>query len=124
VFRDVLNHGERSIRASEAAHCAGLQGQFWQMHETLFQRQEELTRNPSAEMVPLLQRLGATLNGLDQAQFSTCLTERQTAGGIRAADAEQRRRGIASQPIFEIGTQRLSGFQTLDQISAAIETFR
>ncbi|NJM41142.1 MAG: thioredoxin domain-containing protein [Anaerolineae bacterium] len=28
VFRDVLNHGERSERASEAAACAGRQGKF------------------------------------------------------------------------------------------------
>jgi protein-disulfide isomerase len=124
VFRDVLNHGERSIRTAEAAQCAGLQGQFWQMHELLFARQDEAARTPSAEMMPLMQRWGAELPGLDAPAYNTCLSERRMLGGIQAADAEQRRRGITSQPIFEIGTRRLFGLQTLDQISALVDGTR
>ncbi len=124
VFRDVLNHGERSIRTSEAAQCAGQQGQFWQMHEVLFARQETPERTAPAGLAPLLQRWAAELPGLDTAAFNSCLTERKTQQAIQAADAAQRRQGITSQPIFEIGDRRLIGLQSLAQISDAVDAVR
>ncbi len=121
VFRDVLNHGERSIRTSEAAQCAGQQGQFWQMHEVLFARQETTERTAADALVPLLQGWGTELPGIDTAAFNSCLAGRTTQQAIQAADAVQRRVGITSQPIFEIGGRRLLGLQSLAQISAAVD---
>ena len=124
VFRAVLNHGERSVRASEAAACAGLQGQFWQMHNILFQRQPEIPRGGDA-LVAGLQQFAASLPGLDHAAFATCLTERTTLEHVQATDAEQRQRGIRSQPTFEIsgpgGTQRLVGLPSVAALSAALD---
>lgn len=125
VFRAVLNHGERSVRASEAAACAGLQGQFWQMHNILFQRQPEIPRGGGDALVAGLQQLATSLPGLDQAVFATCLTERTTLEHVQATDAEQRQRGIRSQPTFEIsgpgGTQRLVGLPSVAALSAALD---
>ena len=124
IFRDVLNHGERSVRTAEAAQCAGRQGQFWQMHELLFARQDVTERTSPADLPPLLQRWAGELPGLDTAAFNTCLSGRQTLQAIQAADAAQRRNGITSQPIFEIGGRRLFGLQSLEQISAAVDAVR
>ena len=125
VFRAVLNHQERSIRTSEAAACAGLQGQFWQMHELLFQRQGEVPRGGGDALVAGMQQFGATLPGLDQAAFATCLNERTTLQHVQATDAEQRQRGIVRQPIFDIsgpgGTQRLVGLPSVEALSAALD---
>ncbi len=121
VFRDVLNHGERSERASEAAASAGRQGQFWPMHALLFAEQPTVTDTPNAQLVPLMQRYAATLPTLDQAAFARSLAERATFAAIKAADAEQRKRGITSQPIFEIGQQRLLGLQSFEAMQKAIE---
>ena len=112
VFRAVLNHGERSIRTSEAARLRRLavdssgsctscsssaSGKFRAVVATNSWR--ECSSSPS------------TLPGLDQAAFATCLTERTTLQHVQATDAEQRTRGIVRQPIFEIsgpgGSQRL-----------------
>ena len=124
VFRDVLNHGERSVRTAEAAQCAGQQGQFWQMHEVLFARQDQTERTAPADLVPLLQRWARELPGLNAATFNACLTGRSTLQAIQAADTAQRRNGITSQPIFEIGGRRLFGLQSLEQISAAVDAVR
>ena len=128
VFRAVLNHGERSVRTSEAAACAGLQGQFWQMHELLFQRQRDVPRGGGDALVAGMQQFAATLPGLDQAAFATCLTERTTLQHVQATDAEQRQRGIVRQPIFEIsgpgGTQRLVGLPSVEALSAALDKAR
>jgi len=121
VFRDVLNHGERSERASEAAASAGRQGQFWTMHALLFEEQPTVEQTQTAQLVPLLRRYAATLPDLDQAAFARSMDERATLAAIKAADAEQRKRGITSQPIFEIGTRRLLGLQSLEAIGRAIE---
>lgn len=121
VFRDVLNHGERSERASETAACAGRQGRFWPMHKVLFENQDAVWGTSNAGLVDLMLGFAAQLEGLDQAAFDQCLNDRATLPALQAADAEQRARGIASQPIFEIGAQRLVGLQSFDALAAVIE---
>jgi protein-disulfide isomerase len=109
VFRDVLNHGERSVRAHEAASCAGRQEQFWGMHEILFRDQPETWATDDAGLVALMKKKAASLPGLNPVEFAACVDQRQALSLIQATDAEQRKRGINTQPIFEIGTQRLIG---------------
>jgi protein-disulfide isomerase len=121
VFRDVLNHGEYSVRASEAAACAGNQGYFWQMHEILFGNQEIVSSTPREQLQERMRLFGDQIEGLDGDSFSQCLQERSTLERLQAADSEQRSRGILSQPIFEINDQRLVGFQSFESIAAVIE---
>jgi protein-disulfide isomerase len=121
VFRDVLNHGELSLRTSEAAACAGRQGYFWHMHELLFAQQDVVYGTGEGQLVELMTTFAVGLEGLDQAAFGACVAERQTLDALRAADAEQRGRGIVFQPVFEIGERRLAGFQSFEAMSATIE---
>ncbi len=109
VFRDVLNHGERSVRTHEAASCAGRQNQFWGMHEILFRDQSETWATDDAGLVVLMKKKAASLTGINQAEFAACVDQRQALTRIQATDAEQRKRGINTQPIFEIGAQRYYG---------------
>ena len=121
VFRDVLSLSERSERTSEAAVSAGLQGQFWPMHELLFAEQGQVERVSGGALLQLMLDFGAKLPGLDQAAFAQSMNGRATLAAIKAADAEQRKRGITSQPIFEIGEQRLFGLQSFEGLQRAIE---
>jgi protein-disulfide isomerase len=109
VFRDALNHGERSLRTHEAAACAGRQQQFWSMHEVLFRDQSETWATDNAGLLALMKAKAATIPALNQAEFAACVDQRQTLAQIQATDAEQRKRGINTQPVFEIGTQRWIG---------------
>ena len=118
VFRAVLNHGELSDRASEAAACAGRQGQFWPMYALLFERQRDISS--PATIVDVLHGFARTLP-LDQAAFRRCLTGRETLAALKAADAEQRRRGINVQPVFEIGGRRIFGLPPVEAMTQAIE---
>ncbi len=121
VFRAVLNHGERSERTAEAAVAAGLQGQFWQLHEVLFNEQDTVAATGVGGQVALLKTFAARLPGLDLAAFGAQLDSRAALPALKAADAEQRKAGITSQPIFQIGTQRLVGFQSIDTIGRALD---
>jgi protein-disulfide isomerase len=121
VFRDVLNHGDRSERSSEAAASAGIQGQFWQMHELLFEEQSAIFGRSGGGLLQLMKDFAARLPGLDQAAFAQSMDTRATLAALKAADAEQRRRGITSQPIFEIGQQRLVGLQSFETLQRALD---
>lgn len=121
VFRDVLNHGERSLRASEAAACAGQQGYFWEMHAILFESQADTWATGNEGLVELMLNFGDRIEGLDLPTYARCLDERSTLAGLQAADEEQRSRGITSQPVFEINEQRLFGLQDFATMSAYIE---
>ena len=121
VFRDVLNHGEHSVRASETAACAGDQGYFWQMHALLFENQDVVWTTPREQLQEHLRLFGNQIEGLDINLLTQCLQEQNTLDRLQAADAEQRSRGIISQPIFEINGQRLVGYQSFETIAAVIE---
>ena len=121
VFRDVLNHRERSDHASEAAACAGQQGYFWEMHELLFTNQSMVWGTSNDGLLDLMVQFGSQVEGLDQETYSRCLLERSTLEKLKASDAEQRSRGITAQPIFEINDQRLYGLQSFETMSVLIE---
>jgi protein-disulfide isomerase len=122
VFRDVLNHGERSDRASEAAACAGRQGKFWEMHALLFEKMSETWGvSGSDALLALMKQRAAEIEGLDQAAFAQCVDGRETLAKLKAADAEQRERGIITQPIFEIGDRRIVGNQAFEVFAQAID---
>jgi protein-disulfide isomerase len=111
VFRPVLNHNERSRYSSEAAFCAGEQGAFWPMHELLFVQQPELWATAPNDFPALMARYAATLE-LDPIVFDTCMNDGTVRALVEALDAEQRTRGINTQPIFEIAGQRIVGAQS------------
>jgi protein-disulfide isomerase len=122
VFRDVLNHGERSDRASEAAACAGKQGKFWEMHALLFEKMSETWgASGSDALLALMKQRASEIEGLDQAAFAQCVDGRETLAQLKAADAEQRERGIITQPIFEIGGQRIVGTRSFDVFAQTID---
>jgi protein-disulfide isomerase len=121
VFRDVLNHGERSLRTSEAAACAGQQGHFWPMHGLLFENQSKVWSTGNDGLLDLMLTFAAEVKELEQTSFSTCMQERRTLAALQAADAEQRERGVTIQPVFEIGNQRFIGLQPVDTMLTFIE---
>lgn len=121
VFRAVLNHGERSIRTSEAAACAGLQGKFWQMHSILFERQRDVWGKGGNEQFDLMQVYAAEIEGLNKDAFKQCMTDRTTLKMLQDVDAEQRTRGVTFQPIFEIGDQRVAGAQSFEAMATFID---
>jgi protein-disulfide isomerase len=120
VFRPVLNHGARSLMASEAAMCAAQQDQFWAMHELLFEHQQEIFNTSEFNLRGLMSAYSREL-GLDQTAFSTCMSSGEMAAQVQAWDAEQRERGITIQPIFEINGQRLVGAQPFETFQRVIE---
>lgn len=85
----------QAFKAAEAAQCAGEQGKFWQMHDTLFANMKALRPED-------LEKYAKT-EGLDMPAFQKCLESGKYAADIRSDMAEVRKAGITGTPGFLIG---------------------
>jgi protein-disulfide isomerase/predicted small secreted protein len=114
VYRDypLPFHGHAQ-KAAEAAHCAGDQGQYWKMHETLFANQQALA--PAD-----LTRHAATI-GLDLEKFATCLESGAKAPLVEAGRQAGEAVGVNGTPAFFINGVRLSGAQPFAEFKAVID---
>lgn len=94
VFRDLPLESihKNAFKASEAAHCAGEQGdgKFWPMHDRLFANQQTL------ELAKLPEH--ATAIGLDAKKLQACLESGKYAAEIRKDIAEAERLGVSATP--------------------------
>jgi protein-disulfide isomerase len=99
-------------RAAEAAEAAGAQGQFWAMHDMLFEHQHALDDQ---------HLLGyAAAIGLDVHQFSQDLANGVHTGKVREDFLSGVRSGVNGTPTFFINGHRHDGPLDLQTLLAAI----
>jgi len=95
-FRDLpMPMHSHAIPAARFAHCAGEQGRFWEMHDTLFSNQKALTEKEVS--------LRAQALGLDGAKLTQCFTSDRYSDDIRKSAAEAQGIGIIGTPTFFVG---------------------
>jgi len=121
----IENLHRRAIPTSEAALCAGDQGNYWGMHDALFTDQKANTDEQ-------FQQMAASL-GLDVAAFSECMDSDKFMEQIKTDMAEGQKLGISGTPSFVVGltdpedpskvhlTRFIRGAQSLQAFSAAID---
>jgi Na+/H+ antiporter NhaA len=110
---DVHPHAQM---AAEAAEAAGAQGQFWEMHDLLFDNQKALR---PVDLVRYAQQLG-----LDIDRFRNELRTREHAGRI-ARDVESAElSAVSGTPTFFINGQRHHGAYDIDTLKAAVKAAR
>lgn len=97
VFRDypIDQLHPQARKAAEAAHCAGEQGQYWKMHDMLFQ-------NANALAIPQLGEHARAL-GLETAKFDECLSSGRQAARVERGIADAAAAGVQGTPGFVIG---------------------
>jgi protein-disulfide isomerase len=114
VFRDFpLPFHPQAQKAAEAAHCAGDQDKYWQMHEKLFANQKAL--QPSA-----LKGYAKDL-GLDQAKFDKCLDSGDKAKLVEANKAAGQKVGVTGTPAFFVNGYQLTGAQPFEEFKSLID---
>jgi protein-disulfide isomerase len=99
--------------AAEAAECAGAQGKFWEMHDTLYENQDALDDEDLA-------RYAAGL-GLDLNRFIAELAGHVHAPRVREDFMSGVMSGVNGTPTFFINGVRHDGSWDFDTLSAAIE---
>ena len=114
VFKDfpLPNHGH-ALKAAEAAHCAGEQGKYWEMHDRLFANQQALD-------VPSMKASAKAL-GLDEAKFNQCLDSGKYADPISADMKQGNQLGVGSTPTVFINGRAVVGAQPFEVFQAVID---
>jgi protein-disulfide isomerase len=102
-----------AARAAEAAEAAGAQGQFWDMHDVLFENQDALG---DRDLVRYADELG-----LDMARFERELLQGVHAPRVREDFAGGVRSGVNGTPAFFINGRRHDGGWDLQSLAAAVE---
>ena len=97
AFRDwpVDDLHPEAIRGHVAAHCAGEQGKYWEMHARLF--------SPAGTHTPDRLRVLAQELGLDLGAFDQCAASDRPAAAIRATSRQAVEFGASGTPVFFIG---------------------
>jgi protein-disulfide isomerase len=125
VWRDLpLDFHKQAFKAAEAAHCAGEQGKFWEMHDHLFANQKNLAPEELPKFAEALK--------LDKGQFQQCIDSSRYAEEIKKDITEAGNVGISGTPSFLVGlvqpngtvkiTKKLVGAKPYAEFKAAIDS--
>jgi len=102
-----------SLLAAQAAEAAGAQGEYWRMHQMLFDHQEAL------DIGDLLGYARAL--GLDVRRFAQELDDGTHVPKVRGDFESGIRGGVNGTPTFFVDGARVDGSWDLESLSAAIE---
>ncbi len=115
VWKDFPNekaHPE-AMAAAIAARCAGDQGAYWEYHDLLYANQASLNANA---YTPLAVQLN-----LDVAAFENCMVTKRDQGMVERDFEEGQRLQIDGTPFLFIGSRRVSGAISEDQLRGFVE---
>lgn len=103
VFRDfpIASLHPQAHRLHEAAHCAGDQGRYWQMHERLF---EDPQRTDTKDLAARARALG-----LDGPRFERCLAGGVHSARVRQGVADGEKARVRGTPSFFLGFTERDG---------------
>jgi protein-disulfide isomerase len=114
VYRDYpLPMHAKAPKAAEAAHCAGDQGKYWEMHGKLFENAQKLD---VADLKGYARAIGA-----DGGQFDRCLDSGEKAKDVEAHKKAGEEAGVQGTPAFFINGRPLSGAQPLEAFKKIID---
>lgn len=102
---------QNAMNAAMAAEAAGKQGKFWEMHDLLFEKQDEWAQlpDPTDKFVAYAQQIG-----LDTVQFRSDLDNKDLAAKIEKQQNEGINLGVQGTPTFYVnGKQIQSGDYSL-----------
>ena len=99
-------------KAAEAAHCAGVQGKFWEYHDLLLAGKQ-------FEMSQLKENAKALK--LDSEKFDKCLESGEEANLVQAQLDEAQTFQVDGTPTFFINGRLFAGVLTYDQFRSIIQ---
>lgn len=107
--------------ASNAAACANEQGKFWQMHDMLFQGQDQWNGEATSRPKGVFEGYAKSI-GLDVSKWEQCFDDQRYLRNIQANRAEAERRLVGSTPSFLIGNRLVAGSIPFDKFKAYVDS--
>jgi protein-disulfide isomerase len=99
--------------AAESAECADSHGRFWEMHDGIYENQDQLS-------LPLLFTLGDAV-GISEEELRDALTKGEYEAKVKADFVGGVRSGVNGTPTFFINGERHDGLLEFDDFVAAVE---
>lgn len=114
VFRQFpLAMHPQAQKAAEASLCANEQGKFWELHDHMFQNQQQLA-------VENLKSKAAEL-GLNAESFNSCLDSGKFASQVAKDMEEGSAAGVSGTPALFINGRFINGAVPFEQIAEVID---
>ncbi|MDH5527357.1 MAG: DsbA family protein [Nitrospirota bacterium] len=88
--------------AAEAAHCAGEQGQYWEMHDYLFERQGDIRPDN-------LESMARAAGVPDMTAFKACIDDTRFDTLIATGRRYGQNAGVSGTPTFVVGRSSADG---------------
>ena len=118
-----LDQHRNSVSASMAAACAADQGKFWEMHDKVFEGQNDwntfASRNPKGIFEGYAREIGLNTDAWEE-----CYDSNRHRGAIEANKQEGIRRQVRSTPTFFIGNRKIEGPRPYDELKAYVDSAR
>jgi protein-disulfide isomerase len=125
VFKDFDFLGPNSTQASEFARAvwALYPNQFYAWYEAIFTAQLEESRTADATFLPHLEKVTATVPGIDVTKVVALMNQNKTQYDTLITNdfTEGQSYGIQGTPSVIVGTTLLQGFQPYSAVSALID---
>ncbi len=114
VLRDFpLSFHKDSMKAHEAAHCAGDQGKYWDMNKKLFANQQAI------KMEDLKKYAGEIK--LNQKKFDECLDSGKFTDKVQKNQQYGETVGVSGTPAFFVNGRMLSGARPFENFKSIID---
>ena len=127
VFRDfpIQSIHPNALPASVAAECANEQDKFIEMHDMLFEKQNEWNKLEPADTLSLFSQYASNME-LEQNAFDSCLTGGKYIEEIKNDLNDGREYGVSGTPGFFVGNDQvgyveLKGAQPFDSFKKVID---
>jgi len=102
-----------AFKAAQASVCAREQGRFWEYHDLLFAA-SDLSDDG-------LNRMASTI-GLNQTDFSQCISSEKSRAQVERDAAEAQRLGISGTPTFFVNDRVVRGASTFAALKQQIDS--
>ena len=127
VFRDfpIQSIHPNALPASVAAECANDQGKFKEMHDMIFENQNEWNKQETVDALSTFSQYATEIQ-LDQETFDSCLSSGKHIEEIRKDVDDGRDYGVTGTPGFfvgndEIGYVEVKGAQPFESFKKVID---
>lgn len=103
--------------AARAAEAAGKQGKFWEMHDLLFEKQEEWSK--ADDTIPLFESYAALL-GLNLEQFRVDSKSREVMNLVRTQKYHAVKSKLEGTPTFFLNGEKIENPVTVEEFKVII----
>jgi protein-disulfide isomerase len=114
-LRQIHTNADLAARAAEAA---GMQGKFWEMHDTLFEHQKEWSNSGNAkeDFVNYAQKLG-----LDAKRFISDLDSKEVKEKVDSDQKSGERLGVNSTPTFLLNGEEIQNPRSYEEFKNLLQ---